>query len=94
MTRQTLPPGSIDIVTHAIHVAQLRRHTTDLQRFLRLLPYARQLDGVAPALRKPRLSMPRSMRPASTPMILPTRSTRWLTSRPKRRPCTRKSPAC
>jgi hypothetical protein len=39
-----LPPGYVALGATAVHVAQLRQHTTDVHRFLRCYPICKQLE--------------------------------------------------
>ena len=46
MIEQTLPAEYVDLGTHAMHVAELRRYTSDVHRLLKHLPLACELIGL------------------------------------------------
>ncbi|MEM8489623.1 MAG: hypothetical protein AAF756_02270 [Pseudomonadota bacterium] len=45
---EELPPGFVEIGGSAVHVSELRKHTSDLRRFLEYLPATVQLEDLQP----------------------------------------------
>lgn len=48
MDENKLPAGYVDLGTHAIHIAKLRKLTPDVDRFMKYLPHALDLQTYAP----------------------------------------------
>lgn len=46
MTTATLPPGYVALGTIAAHVSLIRKHTSDLDRFLKLQPIVARYAGI------------------------------------------------
>ena len=46
MNDQLLPGGFVVLRGVAIHVAKLRRYTTDVRRFMRFLPFVEDLENL------------------------------------------------
>ena len=46
MNDQLLPGGFVVLRGMAMHVAKLRRHTTDVRRFMRFLPFVEDLENL------------------------------------------------
>jgi len=51
MSLNSLPPGFVDLGTGAVHIATLRRFTSDVHRFMRHLPLMRELAEHEPGSR-------------------------------------------
>jgi hypothetical protein len=52
MRAPELPAGYMLVSGVAIHVSELRRHTSDVRRFMRCLPATERFDGLVPCSRE------------------------------------------